>query len=166
MSRWPGYEGEAAGLFLSWLGKLPGMAARLALIFESLWWCGDAPAESEPAEIGEKSMLAALAFLDGYALPMARRAFGDAALPQAERDAATFARWLKRQKSLPEKINVREVYRRKDKPIPARDPARYVAALEELAAAGWVRPAPERAGDAGGRHRNEWLLNPALGRLP
>src|SRR5262249_43243430 len=35
-----GLEADATGLFLSWLGKLPGMAVRLAVILEHLTWCG------------------------------------------------------------------------------------------------------------------------------
>ena len=34
-------EAEASGLYLSWLGKLPGVAVRLSTIFEHLHWCGD-----------------------------------------------------------------------------------------------------------------------------
>jgi hypothetical protein len=31
-------EASASGMMLSWLGKMPGLAARLALILEHLWW--------------------------------------------------------------------------------------------------------------------------------
>ena len=158
------HETEAAGLFLSWLGKLPGMAARLALVLEYLWWCGDAPASPEPRRVSEKAIHAAGAFLDGYALPMARRAFGDAAVTQSERDAATLARWLQRQKPVPERLNARELYRAKDKPIPSRDPARYEAALQDLEEAGWVRRAPARSGIIPGKRRSDWEVNPALRR--
>ena len=40
-------EPVASGLFLSWLGKLPGYAVRLAVVFEYLWWAGDATRNSE-----------------------------------------------------------------------------------------------------------------------
>jgi hypothetical protein len=43
----------------------------------------------------------ALGFLDDYAVPMARRAFGEAALPEAERDARRLARWILRQSPTP-----------------------------------------------------------------
>ena len=33
-----GMEDGAAGLFLGWLGKLPGLAVRLALVLEHLGW--------------------------------------------------------------------------------------------------------------------------------
>src|SRR5262249_29841614 len=87
-------ETEATGLYLSWLGKLPGMAVRLAIILEHLCWCGDREGESPPEGISEMAATAAIAFLDGYAAPMARRCFGEAALPQVDIDARTLARWI------------------------------------------------------------------------
>ena len=87
-------EAEASGLYLSWLGKLPGIAVRLATIFEHLYWCGDNEHEAPPDSISERAAVAAIAFLDGYAAPMARRCFGEAALPQVDIDARALARWI------------------------------------------------------------------------
>jgi hypothetical protein len=39
---------------------------------------------------------------------------------------------------------------------------RMDAALADLAAAGWCRPAPTRAGDMPGRTRKDWAVHPAL----
>lgn len=51
--------------------------------------------------------------------------------------------------------------------LPTREPGRYDAALAELAEAGWVREAPDRAGERPGRRRKDWAVNPALaGCLP
>jgi hypothetical protein len=81
-------ETEASGLYLSWLGKLPGMAVRISIVLEHLYWCGDNEHSATPPElISLKATVAAIAFLDRYAAPMARRCFGDAALPQVDRDA-------------------------------------------------------------------------------
>ena len=88
-------ETGASGLYLSWLGKLPGMAVRLAVIFEHLYWCGDSEHEAAPASISEKATVAAISFLDEYAAPMARRCFGEAALPQVDIDTRVLARWIK-----------------------------------------------------------------------
>jgi hypothetical protein len=150
------WELEASGLYLGWLGKLPGTAARLALVLEYLWWCGDRPGETEPQEVSEPATLNALHFLEGYAAPMARRCFGDVALPQAERDAVALAKWIRRHQ--PETVNARDL--RRGRAIPASEPERYEAALAELEQAGWVRQAPSPGGP--GRPRKDWSINPAV----
>ena len=155
-------EESSAGLFLSWLGKLPGLAVRLALVLEHLWWAGDQPDASAPTSISEAATLAAIGFLEGYALPMAKRAFGDAAWPQAERDAAGLAKWLLAQDPLPLVVNARALRRRPV--LHTREVDRYEAALAELEAAGWLRPQPSRSGGKGGRPTKDWAVNPMLGR--
>ncbi len=156
-----GMEADAAGIFLSWLGKLPGAAVRLALILELMAWSESQKGTSEPREVSERSAVAACALLEVFAIPMARRCFGSASLPQAERDARRLARWLIRQSPLPETVNARELRRRANGPtIPSAE--RVEAALRELEAAGWCRPAPVRAGDLPGRARANWAINPAL----
>jgi hypothetical protein len=151
-------EVGASGLFLSWVGKLPGFAARLALIFAHLSWCTDGRGEP-PGEVTEADILRAVTFLSDYAVPMARRAFGEAALPQAEQDSRRLARWLLRQKPRPGTLNARELRRMADGPgIP--DATRMDAALHELAELGWVAP-PNRTG-TGGRPRSDWRVHPDL----
>jgi hypothetical protein len=152
-------EQAAEGLYLSWLGKSPGRAVRLALILELLWWAGD-PNAPEPAEIGEAATLAARALLDGYLIPMAVRTFGEAALPLPERDAAALARWIVRQHPVPEVVNAREL--RIKAALPTRQPERYDLALAELVEPRRLRPAPGRAGDNAGRRRKDFEVNPAV----
>ena len=135
-------EAGASGLFCSWLGKLPGLAVRVALVLELLWWCRDAMGTPEPQAVSLKATHAALALLEAYALPMARRAFGEAALPQADRDAVSLARWLRAREPAPETVNAREL--RHADALPTREAERYDRALAELEAAGWLRPAPAR----------------------
>jgi hypothetical protein len=154
-------EVGAAGLLLSWLGKLPGLAARIALILEFMWWTGDRGQQQEPIVISETAVLAAIGFLEGYAVPMAKRTFGDAAWPQAERDAATMGKWLLVQRPLPIVVNARAL--RHKAVLPTRDAERYDAALAELEAASWVRPQPSRGGSKGGRQSKDWAVNPGLG---
>ena len=89
------------GLFLSWLGKLPGFAVRLSLIFAYLEWCSEGTGDP-PAVISERDVGRALDFLADYAVPMARRCFGEAAIPEAERDSRTLLRWILGQKPIPE----------------------------------------------------------------
>lgn len=154
-------EATATALMLSWLGKLPGLAVRLGLIFEMLTWSALPEGTPEPESIDVESVCAAITFLREFAIPMARRTFGAAALPQAERDARHLARWLVQQRPRPTIINVRELRRRGDGPgIPSVD--RLEAALRELEAANWCRPVHTAGGL--GRPRKDWVLNPELVR--
>jgi hypothetical protein len=155
-------EVEASGLFLSWMGKLPGMAVRLATVLEHLYWCGDHEDGNTPPEsISERATVAAIAFLDQYATPMARRCFGEAVLPQVDVDVRVLARWVVANK--PETINARDLRRRARVLSAKADVARYDAAIAELEAAGWLRPNPARSGDTVGRQRKDWTVNPKLG---
>lgn len=156
-------EAESAGLMLSWLGKLPGLAVRLALILELLAWSETPEGTPEPSEIGERATTAAIVFLEDFAVPMARRTFGAAALPEAERDARRLARWLVKQDPVPSVVNAKALRRMAFGPgIP--DAERMEAALAELGAAGWARPAPARAAGIG-RPRKDWSINPAVSEL-
>jgi hypothetical protein len=158
-------EAEATGLFLSWLGKLPGMAVRLAVIFLHLEWLAhpsDEPVPS-PEVVGLNAITRALGFLGDYAVPMARRAFGEAALPEAERDARRLARWILQQSPTPEMLNARTLRRMANGPGIASS-ERIEAALAELAELGWVRPAPGRDGGGKGRQRSDWMVTPELRR--
>jgi Protein of unknown function (DUF3987) len=156
-------EAEATGLFLSWLGKLPGMAVRLAVIFQHLEWLvhpSDKPVPPPEAVDGD-AISRALGFLDDYAVPMARRAFGEAALPEAERDARRLARWILRQSPTPETLNARALRRMANGPG-IQTPERIETALAELAELGWVRSAAGREGGGRGRQRADWAVNPEL----
>jgi hypothetical protein len=153
-------ENSATGMFLSWLGKLPGFCVRLAVILQHLAWGWNDPAPPPPKEIEEWAVADAADFLEGYAVPMARRVFGEATLPQAERDARTLARWLVRQAPLPETINAREL-RRMSRGPGITNADRMSAALDELAEADWVGSAAARAGGYG-RPRRDWSVNPLL----
>jgi Protein of unknown function (DUF3987) len=152
-------EQGAAGMFLSWLGKLPGFCLRLAVILQHLEWCWDGHS-APPDRVDMWAVASAADFLEKYAIPMARRVFGAAGLPQTERDARAIARWLVTQEPVPEVVNERELRRMADGPG-IRDAARIAAALGELAESGWVRLAPARAAGYG-RQRQDWAVNPAV----
>ena len=153
-------EAGVSGLFLSWMGKLPGLRVRLALVLEHLYWIGDREGAGCPTEISERAVLASIAFLNDYAMPMAQRCFGEAALPQVDRDAIALARWIKAQDPVPETLNARAL--RQMAVLSTKEPGRYDAALNELGEAGWLRPEPERAGSTAGRPRKDWTVSPKL----
>ena len=154
-------ESDATGLFLSWLGKLPGMAVRLAVVFAHLEWLARPDGAPPPEAVEFDAIAPALGFLESYAVPMARRAFGEAAMPEAERDARRLARWLRRQTPMPSTLNARALRRQAHGPG-ISTPARIEAALAELAELGWVRPAAAREGGGKGRQRGDWAVNPGL----
>jgi hypothetical protein len=155
-------EAAAHGLFLSWVGKLPGMAVRLAVVFAYLEWLSRPEGTPEPAAIDATAAARAIAFLDRYAVPMARRTFGEAALPEAERDARRLARWyLSQPAPRPAALNARRLRHMGNGPGIATS-ARISAALEELAALGWCRPMGGREGSTAGRQRADWAMNPGV----
>jgi hypothetical protein len=155
-------EADASGLFLSWLGKLPGMAVRLAVIFAHMAWLLSPDGTPPPDCIALDDLTRAVGFLADYAVPMAQRAFGEAALPEAERDARRLARWYLRQAvPRPEVLNARELRRMANGPG-IRSAPRIEAALTELAELGFVRSHASREGDSKGRQRSDWRVNPLV----
>jgi hypothetical protein len=89
---------------------------------------------------------------------MARRTFGEAAMPRSDRDAVSLARWLLAQTPLPAVVNARDL--RHADALPTREADRYDAALAELVLAGWLKSARPRSGP--GRTRKDFLVNPSL----
>jgi Protein of unknown function (DUF3987) len=151
-------ETEAHGFYRSWLGKMPGYTVRVATILEHLFWSGDRPEDVPPAAISERAVVASIVFLDNYAIPMARRCFGEAALPKHEKDAASVAKWLARQKPSPTIINARNVQRQR---IVQGNRDDVNAALGELESAGWVRPAKPTSGWQR-KPKVDWDVSPRL----
>ena len=76
-------EKGVEGLLLSFIGKLPGVAVRLALVFAYLEHA--AARDDEPTEITLKRFSKAVFFIVSYLLPMARRAYADASAPRKRR---------------------------------------------------------------------------------
>lgn len=150
-------ETAASGQLLSWLGKQNGALLRLALILGYLRWAMDEPASPEPMEIGRALLDDAAELIECYYLPMARRAFGEAALPEIERDAHALARWITVRLPGLQAVNARDL--RRARALPTDQAARYEAALAELAEAAWLRQVPW---SGGGRPRKDFTLNPYL----
>jgi hypothetical protein len=149
----------AGGLLRSALGKVRGLLLRLSLVLEMLWWCGSSGAEAAPAEISMKAFAAAAALLDRYFVPMAERVYGDAALSDGDRHAATVARWILQKR--PTLINAREV--RRNARLPGLSvPENVRLALAALVEADWIIPAPKSGGISGGRPRDDYIVNPRV----
>ncbi|MEG3178184.1 DUF3987 domain-containing protein [Sphingomonas sp. RB3P16] len=148
---------EATGLYKGFVGKLRGTVLRLALVVELMTWAG--VGGREPEVISARTLAAVLEFVDDYAKASALRVFGDAALPEAERNAAALARYILKTKA--QRINARDI--RRTSGIATLKQAQDVdAATEALAEAGWLRAAKEREGDTPGKPRKDFIVNPAV----
>lgn len=151
-------DGEASGLFASFIGKMDGVVLRLALVAELTRWAMAGGAE--PETVSAASLVAAAAFVDDYCKPMAARVYGDAALPKVERDAAVLGRYVIR---LGERtINKRTLSRSPHKSAHGLRGDALGDALDHLATADWLRDASSRDGDTVGRKREDYAVNPAV----
>jgi hypothetical protein len=161
---------EASGMLQSWLGKQAGVVLRVALILRYLRWCSSSsasPLPPEPTDIDLGTISDAIKLIDDYFTPMARRVFGDAAIPEAERDATTIARMIVERKIGAERNGRYILNRRTDIQRKRINRIRKVAsadlALDELREANWIRSAEVKTG---GRPRGDFEVNPAALKLP
>jgi 5S rRNA maturation endonuclease (ribonuclease M5) len=125
----------AAGLMRSAMGKARGLVLRLSLVLEYLYWCAEDGFAAPPETIPESTLLAAAKFVAEYVMPMAERTYGDAACTTADRDTATLARWIARER--PTEIHVRHMQRKVR--LPGLTTASAIhAACAALIEAGWL----------------------------
>jgi hypothetical protein len=151
-------EEDASGLLLGHIGKMSGMALRISLVLELLWWAAGSGL-NPPEQITQQALVGACALISNYFLPMARRAFGDAALPESEKNACALARWIFKHK--PRIINSRAILRGPRIGTIGKA-AQLHSALDELEDAGWIVPCSSRAGESQGKTRNDYAVNPKL----
>jgi hypothetical protein len=146
------------GMLKGHLAKYRGMSVRIALVLELLWWSVK-PKREEPHKISAKAINAAIELLETYFMPMAIRCYADASIPPAQRNSASLARWIMKNK--PSIVNARNLYRHED-----IDGLNNAAAVKEaiplLVEAGWLRPKPSREGGGYGRPRSDFEVNPRL----
>ena len=136
-------------------GKAPGLIARLALVFEHLWWC--VSFDEAPSLIGGDAVRAAIHLRESYIKPMMERTYADASLPEADRLAMTLARWIAKHR--PKVVNTRVIQREAKLPG-LRDAAKIELAFNRLTEAGWLFP-PSRTGKVG-RTKRDFKVNPAV----
>jgi len=148
---------EAGGLLRSAFGKARGLALRLSLALEMLHWCGRDSMEPPPVQIGDRAFGSACDLVADYFMPMAERVFGDAAATQAERNAATLARWIVRERA--KEVHVRTLQRTVR--LPGLNTAGLIhAAAEVLIEADWLAAAGRNM--EAGRPRAAYTVNPAV----
>ena len=147
---------EAASLYKGFCGKLRGTVLRLALVCELIAWA-DSMSSDEPTTIRPDTITAAITFIEDYAKPSALRVFGDAALPEADRNAAQLARHILKHALV--RINARDV--RREYGIAAlKSPEKVDEAIGSLVDANWLRAAPSRSGANAGQQRKDFIVNP------
>jgi putative DNA primase/helicase len=148
---------DAGPLFKAFVGKLDGMALRIALAVELAQWAY--LGGQEPTEVSVQTIARVAEFLDSYAKPSAVRVFGDAALPVNERNAATLARYILREKVTA--FNARSLRRAARLPG-MKDAEAFNEAVSLLVDADWLRDAGKRDGGGPGRRTSDFVVNPAV----
>jgi hypothetical protein len=149
-------QADAGGLLRSAYGKARGLALRLGLVLAMLRWSGEEGMAPPPTVVDEVAFAAACDFVADYFMPSAERVYGDAAATPAERNAATLARWVVREK--PDEVHVRRMQReiRLTGLTRAADIHNAAAVLVE---ADWLR---EIESQGIGRPKAAYAVNPAL----
>jgi len=151
-------QNTAGGLLRSAIGKARGQALRLSLVIEMLWWCGTDGVASPPSVISARAFTAAATLLDDYFIPMAERTYGDAATARQDRDAATLARWIMRER--PAEVHIRRLQR--EVRLPGLRTAEDIrSAADVLVDADWLHP-PSQSKEFGPRARVAYSVNPRL----
>jgi hypothetical protein len=151
-------QAEAGGLMLSALGKARGTALRLSLVLEYLWWCGDEGMSPPPVTITARAFTAGAHLVADYLIPMAERVYGDAAARPEDRNAATLARWI--VKNRPAEVYVRKLQR--EMRLPGLSTAEAIhGAARVLLEAGWLMP-PDGATGFQQRQRAAYPVNPMV----
>jgi hypothetical protein len=150
-------EGAYEGRLAERVGKYPGLAARLILLFHLVDKAARrvASAKTPPAE----TVVRVLNLVDNYVLPMDLRVHAQFAVTPAAAGGRRVARWL--LEARPERFTARDVRRHEWSGLDT--PETVAAALEWLAARRWIR---EEQPDpfARGRPPAAYLLNPRIPR--
>ena len=152
------WENGAEGLLLSFIGKLPGMAARLSLVLAAIGFAFDDEADPAQRQITPAEFGRACHFLESYALPMARRAYGNASGPKAERAGRRLVALLREMGW--QKFTARKIRRMQRQGL--ADMAAINAAIAALEDADLIRAVTDAAGPKGGRPQRLFIVNPVV----
>ena len=156
-------KSDEEGVWGQWLGKQGGVALRLALVFEHLWWAAAARRTDQngPTHVSAAALSGAMKFIDDYAAPMAAIAMNNAGRPVEEQDARSLLRLIERGGA--RQFNARQVSRGAFGPAGRlSQPAAMRAACEVLEASMLIRHVGVRAGDRKGRQPSDFEINPVL----
>ncbi len=143
----------AIGQMAGFMGKAAGTALRLAVVLSYLRWAAGDAGAPEPNVIGGDVLKDACRLVESYFLPQAERAFGEASIPAADRNAKILAAAIWKDEC--ERFNAREMSRSICGPL--RDSTAMAKACDALVEAGWIRLLPH-----GGTKRKDYEVNPRL----
>lgn len=155
------WEAETDGLLLSFIGKLPGIAARLALVLSAIAYAFDGAPDPGLKGITAAEFGRACHFLEEYAVPMARRAYGAASVSKGEHAARVLISAIVERgwRSFDTRVAMRDISR------PVLGTAeKLAAALRILEEADIIRATKPTAKPAGGRPARIFEVNPAIWR--
>lgn len=150
-------QGSWDGRLRGRVGKYPGLAARLALLWHLLDWSADRVSDAELRSVPAETLAGVLNVMDGYISPMDSRVYRAFDRSDAANGGERIARWIvETRRSAP--FTVRDIRRHEWSGLADNEP--ILAALEWLAAQGWVREAdPEQRP---GRPTNRYEVNPRV----
>ena len=140
---------------ISLIGKLPGMAARLSLILAYLDWTAGDVDLGEPVEIELDVFSRATTFCRDYIVPMASRAYAEAATSSAQRAAMSLAHLIREERLTD--LNPRVISRRNRSGLKT---AREVKdGISILVDAHWLTEHSEKTA---GAPKTFWVVNPEV----
>lgn len=139
------------------VGKYPGLAARLALLWHLTDWAAGRVSDDALRLVPAETLARVLNVVDGYIGPMDSRVYRAFDRSDAANGGERIARWIvETRRTAP--FTVRDIRRHEWSGLADNEP--IVAALEWLAAQGWVREAdPEQRP---GRPTNRYDVNPRV----
>jgi hypothetical protein len=154
-------ELETGGKLQSWIGKGNGLVARLAAILTLLDWAFSGQGVA-PHTVQVGAVERACSLWAEYLLPMARRAFGDAARPAVEQRAVVLLKAIRKHCTASNPVVNERVIRRDWKLDDLREPKPLRETLSYLHDAGWTFMKVSDAEYKAGRPRGDWWINPKL----
>lgn len=149
--------GDAIGMLAGAYGKMPGLVLRLALILEHLRWATEGT--QEPQEISAAALCFSCELINSYFKPIANGVFRGISRPKSDRDAATLASWIRKNRI--RQFNAKEVRRTANLPG-LKESAAMMSAIEVLKDAHWIIPTGTREGPTVGRAKADFSVNPEV----
>lgn len=150
------WENGAEGLLLSFIGKLPGLAARIALILAHLDWV--AMEREQPHDIDATTFARAAYLIEHYVLPMAQRSYADASFSTLERAALRLVEIIRERDW--QRFTSRDVLRLDRAGLGTASQLNPV--LQALEDNHLLRSASEPTGARGGRPSRMFVVNPSV----
>lgn len=146
-------------MMLARVGKYPGLAARLMLLFHLVEW---ASGRQEVAkEVSAVVVENVLTLINTYMIPMDLRVHGGFAITAEAEGGRRIAEWI--TKTRPASFTGREIRRHEWTRL--QDQKAVSAALEWLAAHRWIKEYEPKPGLIGGRPSSIYIVNPRLAEL-